>query len=159
MLVATGKEYRTRSGKTVGPLRPYIENVDDGPSEDIRGNMAWFTAPGIGSYGKDGTYLAGRTDDPMDIVAELGEDDAVPVSAGRQFTTGLHIGIGLLLAEVAVTVGEVTIIRAWIEPKGAPETKLPVEGAALDTLGAGAGNKWQSLRVLLVSRARSEVPA
>lgn len=159
MLVSTGGVYRTRSGKQVGPLRPFRDGKDE-PTRDIMGRSAWFYADGVGAFDKHGEYLTGGAECPNDIVAEWeagGEIDRyIPVAEGaRELTVGTAIPIGTLLAEVSVSGGQVRLSKAWLEAAGGPPIAL--DGQGVDTLGVFHSGRWRTFRSIIAAAAVAEV--
>lgn len=159
MLVSTGGVYRTRSGKQVGPLRPFRDGKDE-PTRDIMGRSAWFYADGVGAFDKHGEYLTGGAACPNDIVAEW-EGDAeidrhIPVSEGaRELTVGTAIPMGTLLAEVHVSGSDVRLSKAWVEGTGGVTHRL--DGQGVDTLGMFHSGRWRTFRSVIEAAALAEV--
>ncbi|MER8394037.1 hypothetical protein NKH10_19295 [Mesorhizobium sp. M1340] len=161
MLVSTGGIYRTRSGKKVGPLRPFRDK-EDAPARDIMGRSAWFYVDGVGAFDKHGLYLTGGVECPHDLTAEV--DGLAPIDGhierhedDRELTVGTSVPLGVLLAEVRVRGAEVAIDRAWLEASAG--STVPLEGTAIDTFGIFHAGRWRPFRSVITAAALSEARA
>ncbi|TIM41789.1 MAG: hypothetical protein E5Y55_24225 [Mesorhizobium sp.] len=159
MLVSTRGVYRTRSGKRVGPLRPFRYG-EDTPAIDLMGLSAWFYFDGVGAFSKDGAWLTGGFNSPNDLVAEW-EGDAeidrqIPIAEGaRELTVGTAIPMGTLLAEVHISGDKIRISKAWVEGTGGVTHRL--DGQGVDTLGMFHSGRWRTFRSVIEAAALAEV--
>lgn len=161
MLVHTGGVYRARSGKQVGPLRPFRDETD-GLHTDILGRSAMFFADGVGAFDRAGEWLTGGIEGPNDLIAEWNGlapiDGHISREPGdRDLTVGTAIPLGTLLAEVRVLGAEVRVDKAWLEASA--EITIPLDGQAVDAFGVFNAGRWRSFRSIIAAAALAEARA